>query len=72
VEPLVSKYRLGKDPRNNKTEHRIYDYSTLCDADSRTECLGFGFGKILCSSAVTRAGVLDLWSRKTSEQGDQW
>lgn len=60
MEPLVSRYRLCEDPRNNKTEHRRYGSSTLCDADSMAESLGFGFGKILCSSAVSRAGVLDL------------
>jgi len=59
----ASRYRLCEGPRSNENKCRGCACTTLCDADSGTVNLGFGFGKILRSSAVSRASVLDLWER---------
>lgn len=60
----MSRYSLCEGPRNNRTKGRGCACTTLCDADSGTGSLSFGFGRILHSSAVPGAGMLDLWDKK--------
>lgn len=70
--PFLDKCKLfvaatnGLVPVSLSEEETSCILDLLCDADSGTGNRGFSFGKTLCPSAVSRAGVLGLWERRNT------